>query len=180
MPSILHRLHSSGPLKLRRPSCSSRHASPPPLSSHSFVVDVDASNDGAGAVLSQHSEKDNKLHPCAFLSQKLSPAERNYDVGNRELLAVKMALEEWRHWLDGAQNPFVWTDHKNLEYICKAKRLTSHQARWTRCFLIVLTLCSLIGWGPGTRSLMPCHICLTLSLLPRNLNPSYHRTVWWE
>lgn len=59
-----------------------------------FVVEVDASDLGIGAVLSQRSPKDNKLHPCAFLSRKLSSAERNYDVGNRELLAVKVALEE--------------------------------------------------------------------------------------
>lgn len=50
--------------------------------------------------------------------------ERNYDVGNHKLLAVKLALEEWRHWLEGAQQPFVvWTDHKNLEYISSAKWL---------------------------------------------------------
>jgi hypothetical protein len=48
----------------------------------------------------------------------LTPPERNYDVGNRELLTVKLALEEWRHWLEGAELPFiVWTDHKNLSYI---------------------------------------------------------------
>ena len=62
-----------------------------------FMVEVDASDVGVGAILSQRSQVDNKLHPCAFLSQKLSPAERNYDVGNRELLAIKVALEEWRH-----------------------------------------------------------------------------------
>ena len=94
-----------------------------------FMVEVDASNDGVGAVLSQRSEKDDKMHPCAFLSRRLSPAERNYDVGNRELLAVKVALEEWRHWLEGAEQPFiVWTDHKNLEFIRKAKKLNSRQA----------------------------------------------------
>ena len=100
-----------------------------------FVVEVDASNDGVGAILSQRAAGDNKMHPCAFLSRKLSPAERNYDVGNRELLAVKMALEEWRHWLEGAPQPFlVWTDHKNLQYIRKAKRLNSRQARWQLFF----------------------------------------------
>ncbi|KAM8751192.1 LOW QUALITY PROTEIN: uncharacterized protein AB9X84_012845 [Acanthopagrus schlegelii] len=46
-----------------------------------FVVEVDASNDGVGAVLSQRSERDGKMHPCAFLSRRLSRAERNYDVG---------------------------------------------------------------------------------------------------
>uniref|UniRef100_A0AAQ4QYC0 Gypsy retrotransposon integrase-like protein 1 n=1 Tax=Gasterosteus aculeatus aculeatus TaxID=481459 RepID=A0AAQ4QYC0_GASAC len=100
-----------------------------------FVVEVDASEVGAGAVLSQRAKEDNKLHPCAFLSHRLSPAERNYDIGNRELLAVKLALEEWRHWLEGADQPFVvWTDHKNLEYIRSAKRLNSRQARWALFF----------------------------------------------
>ena len=99
-----------------------------------FVVEVDASSTGVGAVLSQRSE-DGKMHPCAFLSRRLSPAEHNYDVVNRELLAVKIALEEWRHWLEGAVHPFlVWTNHKNLEYIRQAKRLNSRQARWTLFF----------------------------------------------
>ena len=97
-----------------------------PDTNRQFVVEVDASESGAGAVLSQRSPEDNKLHPCAFFSRKLSPAEANYDIGNRELLAVKLALEEWRHWLEGAEHPFlVWTDHKNLEYIQTAKRLNS-------------------------------------------------------
>ena len=48
----------------------------------------------------------------------------NYDIGNREILDVKLALEEWRHWLEGAKVPFiVWTDHKNLQYLQTAKRL---------------------------------------------------------
>ncbi len=99
-----------------------------------FVV-VDASDVGVGAVLSQRSSSDNKLHPCAFLSRKLSSTERNYDVGNRELLAIKVALEEWRHWLEGAEQPFlVWTDHKNLEYLQTAKKLNSPQARWALFF----------------------------------------------
>ncbi|KAF7641169.1 hypothetical protein LDENG_00290730 [Lucifuga dentata] len=81
-----------------------------------LVVEVDASDVGVGAVLSQRSVADQKLHPCAFFSRRLTPAERNYDIGNRDLLAVKLALEEWRHWLEGSKVPFlVWTDHKNLD-----------------------------------------------------------------
>lgn len=91
-----------------------------------FIVEVDASNSGMGAVLSQRTPGDQKLHPCAFFSQRLSPAERNYDVGNRELLAVVLALQEWRHWLEGSEQPFVvWTDHKNLSYLQSVKRLNS-------------------------------------------------------
>ncbi|KAI2644696.1 Retrotransposon-like protein 1 [Labeo rohita] len=58
-----------------------------------------------------------------------STAECNYDVGNRELLAMKAALEEWRHWLKGALHPFtILTDHNNLEYLRSAKRLNPRQA----------------------------------------------------
>ena len=89
-----------------------------------FVVEVDASKSGVGAVLSQRQGQPAKLFPCAFFSKKLSPAERNYDIGKRELLAVKLAFQEWRHWLEGARLPFlVLSDHKNLEYIRMAKRL---------------------------------------------------------
>ncbi len=101
-----------------------------PGPTHQFVMEVDASEVGVGAVLSQCSSSDNKMHPCAFFSHRLSSAERNYDIYNRELLAVKLPLEEWHHWLEGSGLPFsVWTDHKNLEYIRSAKRLNSRQAR---------------------------------------------------
>ncbi|KAL0171873.1 hypothetical protein M9458_032184, partial [Cirrhinus mrigala] len=89
-----------------------------------FVVEVDASTTGVGAVLSQYHGTPARLHPCAYFSRKLSPAETNYDIGNWELLAIKLALEEWRHWSEGAAHPFhVFTDHKNLQYLRDAKRL---------------------------------------------------------
>lgn len=95
-----------------------------------FIVEVDASDSRLGGVLSQWG-KDNKVLSRAFFSKPLSPAERNYSVGDRELLAIKLALEEWRNWLEGASVPFiVWTDHCNLEYLQSAKCLNPHQARW--------------------------------------------------
>ena len=124
-----------------------------PDSSKQFIVEVDASDTVVGAILSQRCGPDNRLHPCAFFSRRLSPPERNYDVGNRELLAVKLALEEWRHWLEGAEQPFVvWTDHKNLAYIRSAKRLNSRQARWALYFSrfnFTLT------YRPGSRNTKP-------------------------
>ncbi|KAL0188522.1 hypothetical protein M9458_015621 [Cirrhinus mrigala] len=100
-----------------------------------FLVEVDASSTGVGAVLSQRQGQPPKTFPCAFFSHKLSPAERNYDVGNRELLAIKLTLEEWRHWLEGAKHPFtILTDHRNLEYLSSARVLNHRQARWSLFF----------------------------------------------
>lgn len=102
------------------------------------------------AVLSQHYGQPGKLYPCTFFSRKLTSAERNYDVGNKELLSMKAAIEEWRHWLEGAVNPFqVITDHKNLEYIKSAKRLNPHQAHWSlffTCFQFTVT------YRPGSKN----------------------------
>jgi hypothetical protein len=88
-----------------------------------------------------------KRRPCAFFSKKLSPVERNYDVGDRELLAVVKTLKAWRHWLERAKHPFlIWTDHRNLEYIRAARRLNNRQARWAMFFTrFVFTLSYRLG-----------------------------------
>jgi len=62
------------------------------------VVEVDPLEVGVGSC--RLSSADDKMHPCTFLSHHLLPSERNCDIGNRELLAVKLVLEEWRHWLE--------------------------------------------------------------------------------
>ncbi len=114
-----------------------------------FIVEVDASTTGIGAILSQQQGTPVQLHPCAFFSRKLSPAERNYGIGNRELLAIKLALEELRHWLEGSQHPFaVLTDHKNLQYLREAKRLNPRQARWA---LFFTRFNYTISYRPGPR-----------------------------
>ncbi|KAK3514361.1 hypothetical protein QTP70_015888, partial [Hemibagrus guttatus] len=100
-----------------------------------FIVEVDASSCGIVAVLSQHQQDSGKLHPCTYFSRKLTTAEANYDVGNHELLSIKPALEEWRHWLEGARHPFlVLTNRRNLDYLQGAKCLNPCQARWAFFF----------------------------------------------
>uniref|UniRef100_A0A8C7KJ45 Gypsy retrotransposon integrase-like protein 1 n=1 Tax=Oncorhynchus kisutch TaxID=8019 RepID=A0A8C7KJ45_ONCKI len=99
------------------------------------------------------SLSDDKVHPCAYFSHRLSPSERNYDVGNRELLAIRLALGEWRQWLEGATVPFVvWTDHRNLEYIRSAKRLNARQARWA---LFFARFEFVISYRPGSKNTKP-------------------------
>ena len=58
-----------------------------------FRVEADASDGAVRAVLSQ--EHDGKMHPVAYFFKALSATERNYEIYNKELLAIMMALEEW-------------------------------------------------------------------------------------
>lgn len=94
-----------------------------------FHLQTDALQFAIGAELSQL--QNGLWHPVAFFSKSLSPAERNYEIYDRELLAVVSALDEWRHFLKGARHQFeIHTDHKNLEYFRKPQRLNPRQARW--------------------------------------------------
>ena len=58
--------------------------------------------------------------------------ERNYEIHDKEMLAIICMLEEWRYFLEGARHLVkIWTDHKNLEYFMTAKKLNRRQARWS-------------------------------------------------
>src|SRR5271155_790473 len=103
-----------------------------PDNSRPFQIEADGSDFATRAVLSQESPDDGKWHPVAFLSKYLSPVERNYEIHDKEMLSVVRALEEWRHFLEGAEHRFeIWTDHKNLEYFMTAKKLNRRQAHWS-------------------------------------------------
>ena len=96
-----------------------------------FLVEADSPGYATGAVLSQMHE-DDKWHPVAYISKSLSPAERNYDIYNEEMLAVICALEQWHHYLKGAKHPVqILTDHKNLEYVMTTQKLNRCQACWS-------------------------------------------------
>ena len=83
-------------------------------------VEVDASDYATGGVLSMEGE-DGKWRPVAFLSKSLNETERNYEIHDKEMLAIIRGLEAWRHLLEGVQFKFeIQIDHKNLEYFMKA------------------------------------------------------------
>src|SRR5271169_3060821 len=74
---------------------------------------------------------DGQLHPIAFWSRKCIPAECNYDIGDREMLAVVESMKHWCHYLEGAKFPIsVISDHKALEVFMTTKLLNRRQARW--------------------------------------------------
>ena len=92
-------------------------------------MEVDVSNYTTRGVLSMECE-DKLWRLVVFLSKSLNEIERNYEIYNKEMLAIIRELEAWRHLLEGVQFKFeIWTDHKNLEYFMKAQKLNRRQAQ---------------------------------------------------
>ena len=82
----------------------------------------------AGALSQRHNEL---WHPVAFFSETMIPAEMNYSIHDKELLAVVRALQCWRPELIGLEKPFtVITDHRELEHFSTKRLLNSRQATW--------------------------------------------------
>ena len=94
------------------------------------VVECDCSGYALGGTLSQLDKK-GRLRPVAYFSRKLSPPECNYEIHDKELLAIVKSIEHWRGELRSVASPFkILTDHKNLCYFMTSQRLTERQARW--------------------------------------------------
>lgn len=92
-----------------------------------FVIETDASDRGAGAVLEQDFGRG--LQPIAFFSRKFQSAELNYPVHEREMLAIVLAVLRWRHYLDGKKT-LVLTDHAPLVHLFTQPNLSKRQVRW--------------------------------------------------
>jgi len=87
-----------------------------------FRVEMDTSEHAIGGVLSQ--EQEGKWKPIAFLSRTMQPAEQNYEIYDKELLAIVEALVKWRQYLlDAAETFEIWTDHENLKYFQEPHKL---------------------------------------------------------
>ena len=82
-------------------------------------------------VLSQwHNDK---WHPVAYYSKSMSDAERNYEIHDKEMLAIVQALQKWRAELEKLQLQEyfnIYTDHQSLEYFMTTKKLNACQAQW--------------------------------------------------
>jgi len=93
-------------------------------------MEVDVLDYATRGVLSMKCE-DGLWRPVAFLSKLLNETERNYEIHDKEMLAIIRRLENWRHLLEGVHFKFkIWTNHKNLEYFMKTQKLNWRQAQW--------------------------------------------------
>jgi RNase H-like domain found in reverse transcriptase/Integrase zinc binding domain len=103
-----------------------------------FVLLTDASAYGVGAILSQEggsinptNDKKPRLHPIAYYSATFTETERNYDIYERELLAIIKAITHWRPYLIWTKEPFtILTDHANLLHWKSPRKLNRRTARW--------------------------------------------------
>ena len=99
--------------------------------SNPIVVETDASKYAIAAILSQISPKDGDIHPIAFYSQGM-PTELNYEIYDKELLAIYAAFKQWQNYLEGASHVIlILSDYKNLEYFETSKQLMQKQVRWS-------------------------------------------------
>ena len=119
-----------------------------------LVIETNASNYALAAILSIMT-KENKIYPIVFYFQMFFALELNYNVYNKELLAIFKAFKIWWHYLEGSTSPIdIVTDHKNLEYFSIIKILTCQQARWSEYlsqFNLIIRFCpERLGTKPDT------------------------------
>ena len=129
-----------------------------PNNKQPFRVKADSLDFTSGGVLLQLSKEDEKWHPIAFLSKSLTSVQRNYEVHDKELLAIIRCLQQWRHFLEGAWHPVkIWMDHQNLKYFGMAQDLNHWQACWS-LFLswFNYTLCHCPGSSMGEPNALSC------------------------
>jgi hypothetical protein len=95
-----------------------------------FTLVTDASDFATGAILEQDDAL-GRLHPVAYYSKSLQPAERNYEIHDKELLAIIRVLRHFRHYLQGSKHTTkIFSDHANLKYFTTKQTLTRRQAHW--------------------------------------------------
>jgi len=93
-----------------------------------LIVETDALDYALTAILSIVN-KDNKVHLVAFHSCTFTAVELNYNIHDKELLAIFETFKIWQHYLEGPAYPInIVTDYKNLEYFSTTKVLTQRQA----------------------------------------------------
>ena len=93
------------------------------------TIETDASKYATAGIISQIGD-DGFLRPIAFRSKSRSKSECNYDVHDKELLAIILALEDWRRYVKGSrQRAKILTDHKNLVPFMTKKKLNERQVR---------------------------------------------------
>lgn len=78
-------------------------------------VEVNAFNFATSRVLSQKGD-DSLWHPIIYRFKTMNASKQNYEIYNKEFMAIIQTLEDWHHYLEGLSEFTVISDYKNLEY----------------------------------------------------------------
>ncbi|GAB7336948.1 hypothetical protein MBLNU13_g02313t1, partial [Cladosporium sp. NU13] len=113
-------------------------------------LETDCSGFALGGALIQ--ERNGTRQPVGFFSQKLSKAEINYDIHDKEMLAVISCLKFWEPELKACGSFTIWTDHKNLEYFMVKRQLSERQIRW---YEVLSRFQFSLVYRPGTEAITP-------------------------
>jgi len=95
------------------------------------IVEADASDYTQGGVMSQRDPEMGELHPIAFWSRKFNSAELNYEIYDKEMLAIIETMGHYHHYFEGlGQQTIVFLNHKNLLWFTEMKVYNQRYARW--------------------------------------------------
>jgi hypothetical protein len=95
------------------------------------VLETDASDYAIGAIISQRDPDSGRLHPITFHSRKFNSAELNYEIYDKEMLAIVESMDRYRHYFEGlGQTTTIFSDHRNLLWFTETKVYNRRQARW--------------------------------------------------
>ena len=95
------------------------------------ILEADASDYAVGAVISQRDPESGRLHPITFHSRKFNSAELNYEIYDKEMLAIVETMDHYRHYFEGlGQTTTIFSDHRNLLWFTETKVYNRRQARW--------------------------------------------------
>ncbi|SNX88141.1 related to gag-pol protein [Melanopsichium pennsylvanicum] len=133
-------------------------------------LETDASDFAIAGVLKQ--EHDGQWHPVAYYSRKMQPAERNYKIHNKELLAVVACLKQWRHMLAGLpQQLVIYTDHKALKYFKSQHCISGQQACWA---VILANYDFVLHYRPGDKGGEPDALTWRSNMQPEGVEKEHN------
>ncbi|KAI0993287.1 hypothetical protein K3495_g14897, partial [Podosphaera aphanis] len=111
------------------------------------VLEADCSGYALGGCLSQ-IDKQKRLRPVAYFSKRLSSAEANYPIHDKEMHSIVACLQEWQPELLSVARPFtILSDHKNLNYFTTKRLLNERQVRYND---VLHRFNFVLKWRPGT------------------------------
>ncbi|SNX87990.1 related to pol protein [Melanopsichium pennsylvanicum] len=133
-------------------------------------LETDASDFAIAGVLKQEHKK--RWHPVAYYSRKMQPAERNYEIHDKELLAVVACLQQWRHMLAGLPSQLViYTDHEALKYFKSQRRINGRQACWA---VVLADYDFVLHYRPGNKGGEPDALTQRSDMQPAGMEKEHN------